>query len=120
MRRNILNFEGGPNYVDNVLDAPIIASENFTEIYKQPMFYAFAHFSKFIRVDCQWIESYMTGWKALKIKSIAFQCPDGDVSVILYNQHPTKTIPVFVLDNLKGSIELKLSPKSINTISYRL
>jgi glucosylceramidase len=34
-----LNMEGGPNWVNNFVDSPIIVNEKKDEFYKQPMFY---------------------------------------------------------------------------------
>ena len=39
----------GPNWVANFVDSPIIANTTSgTSIYKQPMYYAMGHFSKFV------------------------------------------------------------------------
>lgn len=43
----VLNYQGGPSYFNNI-DSPIIVSKDFKEMYKQPIFYVMAHFSKFI------------------------------------------------------------------------
>ena len=39
-----LDLTGGPNWVGNTVDAPIIVNATSQEYYKQPMFYAMAHF----------------------------------------------------------------------------
>lgn len=44
-----LNMQGGPNWENNRADSPIIVNAAKDEFYKQPMFYAMAHFSKFIQ-----------------------------------------------------------------------
>lgn len=44
-----LNLNGGPNWVGNIVDSPIIVNRTADEFYKQPMFYAMGHFSKFLR-----------------------------------------------------------------------
>ncbi len=46
-----LNLEGGPNWVNNFVDAPIIVNKTSHEYYKQPFFYALGHFSKFLIPD---------------------------------------------------------------------
>ncbi|KAJ6626114.1 hypothetical protein lerEdw1_014760, partial [Lerista edwardsae] len=43
-----LDLQGGPNFVYNFVDSPIIVNPKKDEFYKQPMFYHLAHFSKFI------------------------------------------------------------------------
>lgn len=35
---------GGPNWVDNNVDSPILVNPSRDEFYKQPMFYHMAHF----------------------------------------------------------------------------
>lgn len=39
-----LNMEGGPNWVKNFVDSPVIVNAKSDEFYKQPMFYALGHF----------------------------------------------------------------------------
>ena len=40
-------MEGGPNWVGNFVDAPIIVNEADGEFYKQPMYYALGHISRY-------------------------------------------------------------------------
>lgn len=44
-----LDMQGGPNWQNNLADSPVIVNAEKDEFYKQPMFYALAHFSKFIQ-----------------------------------------------------------------------
>lgn len=39
-----LDMKGGPNWVKNFVDSPIIVNAANDEFYKQPMFYAMGHF----------------------------------------------------------------------------
>ena len=43
-----LDPNGGPNWAKNFVDGPIIVNASANEFYKQPLFYAMGHFSKFI------------------------------------------------------------------------
>lgn len=43
-----LDTSGGPTYVGNYVDSPIIINSTANEFYKQPMFYALGHFSKYV------------------------------------------------------------------------
>ncbi|CAG9791614.1 unnamed protein product [Diatraea saccharalis] len=43
-----LNSQGGPNWVDNFVDSPVIVFPEKKEFVKQPMYYALGHFSKFL------------------------------------------------------------------------
>ena len=40
-------MEGGPNWVKNFVDSPIIVNAQNDEFYKQPMFYIMGHFRYF-------------------------------------------------------------------------
>ncbi|CAG2117958.1 unnamed protein product, partial [Medioppia subpectinata] len=46
-------YLGGPNWVNNFVDAPIIVNATAREYYKQPSFYSIAHFSKFLPPGAQ-------------------------------------------------------------------
>lgn len=114
----ILDNLGGPNYANNFIDSPIIVNESYTAIYKQPMFYAFAHFAKFIPVGSRRISARISGKDISSIRAVAYLCPNGSISVVLYNFSETKTITLSVFDNSNGVIQLVVKPKSINTLIY--
>jgi len=40
----VLDMEGGPNWVENFVDSPIIVNAKNDEFYKQPTFYHLGHF----------------------------------------------------------------------------
>ena len=40
-------LQGGPNWADNLVDSPVIVNEEAGEFYKQPMYYALGHISRF-------------------------------------------------------------------------
>ena len=42
-----LDMQGGPNWAGNFVDAPIIVNEAEGEFYKQPMYYALGHISRY-------------------------------------------------------------------------
>jgi glucosylceramidase len=44
----VLDLGGGPTYINNFVDSPIIVNATGGEFYKQPMFYHLGHFSKFV------------------------------------------------------------------------
>lgn len=80
----MLDTIGGPNYALNYVDAPIITNASSEEIYKQPMFYAIGHFSRFItegsiRVD-------ITSSNDM-VKVVGFKRPDGNIVLVQYNQY---------------------------------
>uniref|UniRef100_T1L1L4 Glucosylceramidase n=2 Tax=Tetranychus urticae TaxID=32264 RepID=T1L1L4_TETUR len=44
-----LDESGGPNWVNNFIDSMVIVNNTSPEYYKQPMYYVFGHFSRFLR-----------------------------------------------------------------------
>ncbi|KAG5671449.1 hypothetical protein PVAND_001645 [Polypedilum vanderplanki] len=109
----ILDEEGGPNYAKNTVDAAMIATEN--QIYKQPIFYAIGHFSKFVLPGSVRIKSKPSN---RFIKSVSFLRPDGYIVVILYNiaEH---SMDVNVFDKEHGVLRLELPAKSLHTLIYK-
>lgn len=79
-----MDVQGGPNFVNNSVDSAIIVNKAADEFYKQPMFYALGHFSKFVVTDSVRIDTETTGFG---ITALAFVRPDGKIAVILRNRY---------------------------------
>lgn len=112
----VLDQRGGPNYVDNFVDSPVIVNtENNDEIYKQPMFYAIGHFSRFITEG-----SVRIGVDSdnLSVLTLGFKRPDNSIVVIFYNRL-TKDISLNFKDGERGNIPLTLPARSIHTLHYK-
>lgn len=116
----ILDASGGPNYIHNVVDAMIIASEDFKEIYKQPLFYAAAHFIKFIIPGSRRIEANVIGVNAMNLSSLAFLRPDDKIAAIFYNNNNQKSVSLKIIDKLKGALDIQIEPKSLNSLIYSI
>lgn len=80
-----LDVEGGPTFIGNNVDSPIIVNATAQEFYKQPMYYAMGHFSKFIPKGSVRIESSQFS-KNSDVLDIAFRRPDGGTTVIVLNK----------------------------------
>nr|CAD7423374.1 unnamed protein product [Timema monikensis] len=76
----VLDLEGGPNWANNTVDSPIIVNATADEFYKQPMFYALAHFSKFVPPGSVRI-GLETENNSNSIENVAFLTEDGVKSV---------------------------------------
>ncbi|XP_055907649.1 lysosomal acid glucosylceramidase-like [Eupeodes corollae] len=112
----ILNEEGGPTYIDNFSSSPIIANETSgQEIYKQPMFYAIGHFSKFLPEGSVRIEAAKHSNK--DVDTVAFQRPDGTITCVISN-YAQEAAVVNLADSIRGDIEITIPPKSLHTIEY--
>ena len=78
-----LNMEGGPTYINNTVDSPIIVNAAAGEFYKQPMFYAMGHFSKFlprgsVRIGAPNVYD--------QLLMVAFTRPDDGTTIVVLNK----------------------------------
>lgn len=117
----VVDTMGGPNYVNNYVDGLMIFNETAMEYYKQPWYYVFGHFSKFIPEGSMRISAasdasgnYRT---RSKLSMVAFVMPNGTVSLVLANKGDTE-VTVLVSDEKKGVASMTLTPRSINTMIY--
>jgi glucosylceramidase len=79
----VLDERGGPNHVDNLCDAPVIADTTRNDVYYQNSFYYLGHFSKYIRPGAVRIGHTVTG-DALEVT--AFKNPDNSIAVVVMNR----------------------------------
>ncbi|KAM3824820.1 LOW QUALITY PROTEIN: lysosomal acid glucosylceramidase-like [Vipera latastei] len=114
-----LDMEGGPNWVDNPVDSPIIVNPLKDEFYKQPMFYHLGHFSKFIPEG-----SVRVGFTSncllhlCQLKTSAFLRPDGVAVVVVLNDW-FFDIPFTISDNQVGHLKDRARGYSIQTYLWR-
>lgn len=80
----LLNMMGGPSLAYTA-DAAVIANAEKKEFYKQPFFYIYGHFSKYIRTDSVRIDAKITGSQG-NLTAIAFERPDKVTAVIIFNK----------------------------------
>lgn len=80
-----LDVQGGPTYISNYCDAPIIVNVTAQEFLKQPMFYGIGHFSKFVPGDSRKIG--ISGFDDDDVVFTAFKRPDDGVVVVLLNKY---------------------------------
>jgi glucosylceramidase len=76
-------MQGGPNWVENYVDSPIIVVPQKDIFFKQPLYYVMTHFSKFIPRHSIKIEAKST---ENSILVTAFKCQDNQIVVLLYNK----------------------------------
>ncbi|XP_069998576.1 putative glucosylceramidase 3 [Penaeus vannamei] len=87
-----LDTTGGPNWAGNRVDAPVIVNATADEFYKQPMFYALGHFSKFVPAGSVHVTSRVVkdgdddeGDDEGDLHTAAFTRADGGNVLILLN-----------------------------------
>ncbi|KAF1764094.1 hypothetical protein GCK72_004040 [Caenorhabditis remanei] len=116
-RNLILDAQGGPSWVSDFADAPIIAFPALAQFYKQPMFYAIAHFSHFIKPGAVRID-HSLNLPNLDIQKSAFLNPDGSKVVIILNKNVLAPYSVSVKDSQRSSdhYQVHMGPRSIVTL----
>ena len=79
----VLDMQGGPNWAGNFVDAPIIVNPSQGEFYKQPMYFAMAHISRFITPGSMRVALSHTD---NSVQAVAVQRPDSTVAVVFLNK----------------------------------
>lgn len=110
-----LDMTGGPNWINNFVDSPIIVNSAADEFYKQPMFYVLGHFSKYVQPNSVRIGTTMENING--VENIAFSTPDGGVVLIILNLNEEKKA-ILIEDPKKGTTRINVPARSINTMKY--
>ncbi|XP_045605281.2 lysosomal acid glucosylceramidase [Procambarus clarkii] len=110
-----LDLEGGPNWESNFVDSPIIVNQEADEFYKNPMFYALGHFSKFVKEGAVRISLTSTDLQGLS--ATAFTNTDGSTVVVLLNRSEAD-LEVAVRVAGRGTMLLKVGPRSLHTAFF--
>lgn len=111
-----LDLGGGPNWVKNFVDSPVIVDASRDVFYKQPTFYSMAHFSKFL-----WEGSQRVGVSASQktsLESTAFIRPDGSVVLIILNKSSSE-LQLEVWDPVVGYIPTAAPAHSLITLAWK-
>lgn len=111
-----LDRQGGPNWAGNFVDAPIIVDPEIGEFFKQPMYYALAHISRFLPPG-----SLRISLEDQKhpVDSVAFRRPDGAISIVLLNRNREETYSI-AIKTAKGNLNLDIAPKSFTSVVFNL
>ncbi|CAG2109213.1 unnamed protein product [Medioppia subpectinata] len=116
-----LDTRGGPNWVNNFVDAPIIVNATAREYYKQPSFYSIAHFSKFLPPGAQRLNHTLAvdgPTDADTLLTTSFVRTDGGTVVVALNVGDTP-IDVTINDvKQRQNITHLLSAHSMQTYIY--
>jgi glucosylceramidase len=107
----VLDRQGGPNWFKNWCVAPVIVDPEQDEVYITPLYYAMAHFSRYIRP-----EAVRIGFENpdQELMVTAAQNPDGSIIVVFLNQeNQSKSFRLTLNDQVKN---VSINPKAIQTI----
>lgn len=117
-----LDMQGGPNWQDNRADSPVIVNAQADEFYKQPMFYAMGHFSKFVRPGSK-VLSYTTNFTSNpSLKAIFFTREDDSIAANFVNTNDTDSFDITITDyRVPGYLNYQIPPSTFVTfIWYRI
>uniref|UniRef100_A0A7E4VSA1 Glucosylceramidase n=1 Tax=Panagrellus redivivus TaxID=6233 RepID=A0A7E4VSA1_PANRE len=98
----VLDTEGGPNWVQNNVDAPIIVNSSAQEYYKQPMFYALGHFSKFVP----------PGSIRVKITDDSGTQPTGDIEAVAFTTSDNRNRVIVINNRIETSKTVRIEDAS--------
>ncbi|XP_052802399.1 lysosomal acid glucosylceramidase-like [Mya arenaria] len=116
-----LDISGGPNWANNRADSPIIVNAESDEFYKQPMFYAMGHFSKFIRPGSKVLSHSDNLPSNSDLQAIFFEREDDSIAANFINTNETEAYNITIMDYMvPGILNQNIPPKSFITfIWYR-
>ncbi|KAK6326845.1 hypothetical protein J4Q44_G00024900 [Coregonus suidteri] len=110
-----LDQGGGPNWVKNFVDSPIIVDHSRDIFYKQPTFYSMAHFSKFLWEGSQRVGVSFS--QETKLESSVFVRPDGSVVLTMLNRSSSE-VQFEVWDPAVGFISSSAPAHSLLTVAW--
>lgn len=119
-----LDMNGGPNWSKNFADAPIIIDFANNNYIRQPMFYALAHFTKFLTPGSVNLEQIVrvsgNFLKRGSVHSTSFKTPEGHIVSIVTNTYDYDLkLTINVHQNTTQTINLVVEKKSITTITWK-
>lgn len=123
-----LNLQGGPNWANNFVDSPIIVDASKNEFYKQPMYYALAHFSRFLRPNSTRVATEISHKQFTLSKDIYAVAVEnkstGHVIVNILNTSTSKRKVNVLLEGTEGKSSgikpFAIDAKSINSFVLKI
>ncbi|CAJ0579709.1 unnamed protein product, partial [Mesorhabditis spiculigera] len=115
----VLDQTGGPNWVNNTVDSPIIANSTVDNFLKQPMFYALAHFSYFVKPGYQRVDLDL-GTQEPGLDGVAFVSPDRKQRVLVLQNGTPLNITLSIQDTKRPTRfgNLLMPSHSIKTVVW--
>ncbi|XP_009891455.1 PREDICTED: glucosylceramidase-like [Charadrius vociferus] len=114
-----LDLIGGPNWVKNYVDSPVIVDSSKDVFYKQPMFYHLGHFSKFIPEGSRRVGLHSSRRCLIcQLEHVAVLRPDGALVLVVLNRLGWE-VPFGIQDPAVGFIDAVAPANSIQTYLWR-
>lgn len=107
----VLDETGGPNHVNNLCDAPIIADTTTNEIHVNSSYYYIGHFSKYVKANAYRVDTRLDNKCVL---GVSFVNDDQSVVVVLQNENNSETL--VKLEVLGKKLRYEMKARSIVTI----
>uniref|UniRef100_A0AC35UCB4 Glucosylceramidase n=1 Tax=Rhabditophanes sp. KR3021 TaxID=114890 RepID=A0AC35UCB4_9BILA len=81
-----LDMDGGPSWAKNNVDAPILIDAHNQQFYRQPMFYALGHVSKFVKPGGVRIYSKLSK-QIIGVEIVSVKNLDGTKATVILNKN---------------------------------
>eukprot|EP00794_Sanderia_malayensis_P010154 gene10154-11191_t len=111
----VLDMQGGPNWVKNFVDSPIIADHANAVFYKQPTFYHMGHFSKFLEPGSVRVSTTVD--KETLLEYTAFVTPSNSCVLVILNRQSISYL-VQISEKTTGNFMAKIPERSIQTFKW--
>lgn len=114
-----LDLYGGPSWIKNLLDAPVIVNAERDEYYKSPMFYALGHFSRFVEPNSTRLDHRLANARYdYPLEAVGFLTPSNYIVIVALNanKHPV-SFKIIVDRKLVKVVTLR--EESFNSIVFR-
>uniref|UniRef100_A0A7E4UUW6 Glucosylceramidase n=1 Tax=Panagrellus redivivus TaxID=6233 RepID=A0A7E4UUW6_PANRE len=115
-----LDTTGGPTWINNFVDAPITVTKTGNdEFYKQPMYYALGHFSKFVQPGAKRVDlTTNNGVSGDYLKYLGFNGDNKNVAVF-DNRQSSDTYNIELKDKKTGKVvKFDMEPRSYATVVW--
>ena len=113
-----VDLNGGPSWVNNTADSPIIVDHDNKQFYKQPMFYSMGQFSKFITPGSIAVEVDSLEPVLVNNPTVAFKRTDGAIVVVIGNFENKSMNVEIEFDNSGQHAKFTMEADSISTVIW--
>lgn len=100
----LLDERGGPNYVGNYCEAPIIVDRKTDSVIYNTSYYYIGHFSRYIEPGAKRLLCRTDSYK--KLYATAYKNPNGEIVAVVQNEMAKKRKIALVVDNKGVNIEI--------------
>ncbi|MBU0676844.1 MAG: glucosylceramidase, partial [Verrucomicrobia bacterium] len=108
----LLDTTGGPNHVNNLCSAPVLADVESDSLLYQSSYYYIGHFSRYIRPGAR---NVLCSLRNDSVEAAAFENPDGSLAVVLLHRgSEPRLFRLELPDGVASSIQMP--PHSIATL----